>query len=229
MNQISGKIKSILFDMDGTLIDPSDGIFDSLRYALRKLDEPQPPDDALPSFIGPPLRMIFSRLLKTEDKIELENAVALYRERYADNGLYRCIVYDDIFTILNNLTERGKDLYVATIKPDPYARKILAHTGLAPFFQAIHGSDLPGSMDAKDRLVKGLLDDHGLNSAECIMVGDRYMDIEAAAANGMRSIGVTYGFGTRQELLKAGALHIVDSPGEVLAKIVEIEKTAARY
>ena len=213
--------------MDGTLIDPSEGIFDSLRYALRKLDEPQPPDEGFPSFIGPPLRMIFSRLLKTEDKVALENAVALYRERYADTGLYQCVVYDGIFTILENLAERGVDLYVATIKPDPYARKILAHTGLAPYFQAIHGSDLAGSMDAKDRLVKGVLDDHGLNSTECIMVGDRYMDIEAAEANGMRSIGVAYGFGTRQELLNAGALNIAESPGEVLAQIVEIEKTAA--
>ena len=221
MNQIPAKLTSILFDMDGTLIDPSEGIFDSLRYALQKLDVPQPPAEAFPSFIGPPLRMIFSRLLNTEDKEALEHAVALYRERYADTGLYQCVVYDGIFTILEDLAQRGKDLYVATIKPDPYARKILAHTGLAPFFRAIHGSDLSGSLDEKDRLVKGVLDDHGLNSTDCIMVGDRYMDIEAADANNMRSIGVAYGFGTREELLKTGARHIADSPGDIV-KIVEM-------
>lgn len=220
MKQIAGPFKSILFDMDGTLIDPSEGIFDSLRYALRQLNVPLPPDEAFPSFVGPPLRMIFRGLLKTGKTEVLENAVALYRQRYADSGLYQCTVYGGISEMLQHLVERGFNLYVATIKPDPYARKILAHTGLAPSFRAIHGSDLAGSLDEKDRLVKGVLDAHGLISAESIMVGDRYMDIDAAEANGLVSIGVSYGFGTRKEILDAGADHIAGSPGDVV-KIVE--------
>ena len=221
MKQIPGPLRSILFDMDGTLIDPSEGIFDSLRYALQQLDVPQPPDEDFPSFIGPPLRKIFSRLLKTGEVEVLENAVALYRQRYSNSGLFQCIVYAGIFEMLENLAEGGYDLYVATIKPGPYALKILAHTALAPSFNAIHGSDLDGSLDDKNRLVKGLLDERGLIADQCVMVGDRYMDIEAAKANGLVSIGASYGFGTRKELLDAGADHIADSPGDVV-KIIEL-------
>jgi phosphoglycolate phosphatase len=208
--------KSILFDMDGTLIDPSEGIFDSLRYALQQLEVPPPPAEMFPAFIGPPLREIFGRLLNTREADTLEQAVALYRRRYTSSGLFQCVVYEGIFDLLGHLTGRGYDLYVATIKPDPYARKILAHTGLAPFLRAIHGSDLAGSLDEKDILVKGVLDDHGLSPAESVMVGDRYMDVDAAKANGLVSIGVTYGFGTREEILDAGADHLADSPGAIV-------------
>ena len=221
MKQIPGPFKSILFDMDGTLIDPSEGIFDSIRNALQQLDVPQPPDEDFPSFVGPPLRKIFSRLLKTNEVEVLENAVALYRQRYSNSGLFQCVVYGGIFEMLENLAEGGYDLYVATIKPGLYAHKILAHTGLARHFNAIHGSALDGSMDDKDRLVKGLLDEHGLNSAQGIMVGDRYMDVDAAKANGLVSIGASYGFGTRKELLDAGADHIAGSPEEIV-KIIEL-------
>ena len=220
MKQSYRPIKSILFDMDGTLIDPSEGIFDSIRYALRQLDVPRPPDQDFPSFIGPPLRQIFSRLLKTSEVDALENAVALYRQRYSVSGLFQCVVYEGIFEMLNKLAEEGYDLYVATIKPDPYARKILAHTALATSFIAIHGSDLDGSLDDKGRLVKGLLDEHGLISAQSIMVGDRYMDVEAARANGLISIGASYGFGTEKEHVDAGADHIADSPADVV-RIIE--------
>jgi phosphoglycolate phosphatase len=212
--------KSILFDMDGTLVDSREGIIDSLRYALEQLEVPQPPEELLTSFIGPPLREIFSRLLNTTEVNELERAVALYRRRYNRSGIFQCVVYEGIFDLLEHLTGRGCDLYVATIKPGPFARKVLAHTGLAPFFRAIHGSDLAGSLDEKDRLVKGVLDDHGLSPLESMMVGDRYMDVDAARTNGMVSIGVTYGFGTEAEMLDAGAEHLAGSPGEI-AEIVD--------
>jgi phosphoglycolate phosphatase len=212
--------QSILFDMDGTLIDPSEGIFDSLRYALQQLEVPQPPDDMFPSFVGPPLREIFSRLLDTKAVDALEHAVALYRRRYVSSGMFQCVVYEGVFDLLKHLTGCGCDLYVATIKPDPYARRILSHTGLAPFFRAIHGTDLAGSLDEKDRLVKVVLDDHGLSPVESMMVGDRYMDVGAARANGLVSIGVTYGFGTQAEMRDAGADHLAGSPGEI-ADIVD--------
>jgi phosphoglycolate phosphatase len=206
---------SILFDMDGTLIDPSEGIFDSLRYALEQLEVPQPPDERFPSFIGPPLREIFSRLLNTTEVNALEHAVALYRRRYTRSGIFQCVVYEGIFDLLEHLTGRGCDLYVATIKPVPFARQILSHTGLAPFFRAIHGSDLAGSLDEKDRLVKGVLDDHGLSPQKSMMVGDRFMDVDAARTNGLVSIGVTYGFGTQAEMRDAGADHLAGSPAEI--------------
>ena len=152
----------------------------------------------------------------------MENAVALYRQRYGDTGIYQCTVYPGIIEMLQGLTDCGFDLYVATIKPGPYARKILAHTGLAPFFRAIHGSDMDGSLDDKGRLVEGLLDEHSLSAAETVMVGDRYMDVEAAEANALASIGVSYGFGTRPELVDAGADHIADSPGQIVEIIITI-------
>jgi len=222
MKKSPGSCKSILFDMDGTLIDPSEGIFDSLRYAFDQLNVPQPPAGEFPSFVGPPLRLIFSRILETNDVDILENAVALYRQRYGDTGIYQCIVYPGITDMLQGLSDSGIDLYVATIKPGPYAGKILAHIGLAPYFRAIHGSDMDGSLDDKGRLVNGLLDEHSLNAEETIMVGDRYMDVEAAEANALVSIGVSYGFGTRPELVEAGADHIADSPGEVVRIVKNI-------
>lgn len=206
---------SVIFDMDGTLIDPRQGIFDSLKYALQRLKAPLPPDEDFESFIGPPLRSIFSRILETDEPEKIESAVALYRERYSATGIYKCVVFEGIVQMLQALDAGGHHLYVATIKPLPYARRILSHFGLAVFFLAVHGSRLDGSLDEKDRLVKGLLDEQGLNTARSVMVGDRFMDIAAARANGLTSIGVTYGFGTRRELSRAGADHIADSPAEV--------------
>ena len=211
--------ESVIFDMDGTLVDPRRGIFDALKYALRRLRAPLPPNEAFSSFVGPPLRSVFSRILGTEDPGELENAVALYRERYSTSGIYDCVVYSGIVRMLEDLGDRGLNLYVATIKPLPYARRILSHFGLAAFFLAVHGSRLDGSLDEKDRLLKGLLDEQGLKSEQSLMVGDRHMDINAARANGLTSIGVTYGFGTRRELSRAGADHIVDSPAGVTSII----------
>jgi len=216
MAEIPGPLRSILFDMDGTLIDPREGIFDSLRHALDELDVRQPPAEDFPSFVGPPLRLIFSRILETTDPELLENAVAHYRRHYSSTGIYQCVVYPGIAEMLKGLTDLGLDLFVATIKPGPYARKIMAHTGLAPFFRSIHGSEMDGSLDEKDRLVKGILDDQGLDAAETVMVGDRSMDIAAAKENALASIAVSYGFGTRRELVGAGADHIADSPGDIV-------------
>jgi phosphoglycolate phosphatase len=191
----------VLFDLDGTLTDPRAGIVRSLRHALERLERPCPPDDALAACIGPPLRSSFATLLATSDRCLIEQAMALYRERFAAVGLYENEVYDGVPAMLGAAASQGP-LVVATSKPVVFAERILRHFGLDHFFQRVYGPDLDGRFDAKAEL----LATERLAGADCVMVGDRRADVIAARANGVRAIGALWGYGSRDELLEADAL-----------------------
>jgi phosphoglycolate phosphatase len=208
---------NIYFDLDGTLTDPKPGITRSIQYALRKLDREVPPADELTWCIGPPLGMSFVTLLGDESLAD--RAIALYRERFADVGLYENALYPDIEHVLRELAGPGRRLFVATSKPTVYAKRIVEHFGLARHFETVFGSELDGTRARKDELLAYAIEIAGTDPARSIMIGDRSHDIAGARHNGMDAIGVAYGYGSPEELRDAGASHICATPRAILGHI----------
>jgi phosphoglycolate phosphatase len=211
-------MEAIYFDLDGTLTDPKPGITRSIQYALQKLDHPtMPTEDELTWCIGPPLRASFVRLLGAETSADL--AVSYYRERFSDVGLYENGVYDGIGAVLTKLGAAGHRLFVATSKPHVFAERIIDHFGLRDHFERVFGSELDGTRVDKSHLLEYALKQASVDPARTLMIGDRSHDMVGAKNNGMKGIGVLYGYGTRDELLDAGAHHVCATPGAILGCI----------
>jgi phosphoglycolate phosphatase len=208
----------IYFDLDGTLTDPKPGFTRSIQYALQRLDHATMPTvDELTWCIGPPLRTSFVRLLGAETSADL--AVSYYRERFSDIGLYENGVYDGIGEVLTSLCASGHRLFVATSKPHVFAERIIDHFGLRDHFERVFGSELDGTRVDKSHLLEYALKQASVDPAKTLMIGDRSHDMVGAKNNGMKSIGVLYGYGSRDELLEAGAHHVCATPGAILGCI----------
>jgi phosphoglycolate phosphatase len=214
---------TLFFDLDGTLSDPSEGITRSVQHALERLGRPFPPKSELTRFIGPPLRWTFPKLLDTDDKELVETAVNYYRERYEDVGLFENEVYPGIPELLRQLHDDGYLLYVITSKPKVYADRIIRHFGLDRFFIEVYGPELDGRFDEKRELVGFILHQRCLDPRCTVMIGDRASDIESGRAYGTRAIGVTYGFGTLEEITAAKPDHICHTPREVSPAVQAIQ------
>ena len=209
---------TIYFDLDGTLTNPKPGITRSIQYALQKLDHPtMPTEDELTWCIGPPLRASFVRLLGAETSADL--AVSYYRERFSDVGLYENGVYDGIGDVLTSLRASGHRLFVATSKPHVFAERIIDHFGLRNHFERVFGSELDGTRVDKSHLLEYALKEALVDPAKTLMIGDRSHDMVGAKNNGMKGIGVLYGYGSRDELVQAGAHHVCATPAAILACI----------
>ena len=186
----------------------------SIRYALDRLARPCPPDEMLATFIGPPLRGTFATLLDTADGAAIEEAMTLYRQRYADTGLFENRVYDGVPAMLEAARGAASALFIATSKPAVYAERIAKHFGLHHHFSGIYGAELGGRFDHKTDLLAHLLTAEHVVPETAIMVGDRASDIAAARTNGVRSIGVLWGYGSEAELVGAAPDAFCTAPGE---------------
>lgn len=207
----------VLFDLDGTLTNPRRGITACIRYALEALDEPIPGDTELDQWIGPPLHHSFLSVLGHPDRAD--QAVALYRDRFATLGLYENQVYFGIPDALSMLTAAGHTLWVCTSKPQPFAVKIIRHFQLASFFSGIYGSELNGTRANKSDLINHVLQTESIAPATAVMIGDRAYDIIGAKENDVPSIGVLWGFGAAAELSQAGAIALCSSPADLLSLV----------
>lgn len=203
----------VIFDLDGTLTDPKPGITRSFQVALERLGRTPPSADDLEWVIGPPLRESFVKLLGSD--AEADRAVALYRERYGVVGLFENEVIAGIPALLARLAADGRRLFVATSKVRVYAVRILEHFGLAARFEGIYGSEFDGTRANKRELLRFLFATEGLDPADSVIVGDREHDAIGAAAVGMATIGVRWGYGSDAELTAAGAAAIVGTPDEL--------------
>lgn len=213
-------MQTVIFDLDGTLTDSGEGIINSAVYALERLGLPVPDRPALRKMVGPPLSVGFALLGVPENLVD--EAVRLYRERYNEGGgMYENRVYDGIKDCLNTMKAAGLRLFVGTSKPEPLAREILDRFGLAPYFDYIAGATWDKSRQNKDDVLRYLLEMIDADSG-AIMVGDTHYDVTGAHARGIPCVGVTWGYGTRDELSKADA--VVDSPAELSAYLLS-EKT----
>jgi phosphoglycolate phosphatase len=208
---------TVLFDLDGTLTDSRAGITACIRHALEKLGRACPDDHALATYIGAPLRGTLSTLLDTRDAALIEEALAHYRTRYDDVGLFENRVYDGVPEMLDATARLAPAMFVATAKPVHAAVRIVGHFDLARHFRSVHGAEPGGRFDAKVDLLAHLLETGVIRAETSVMVGDRGSDISAAKINGIRSIGARWGYGERRELADAGADLLCESPRALAA------------
>ena len=194
----------LLFDLDGTLTDPKEGITTCVQVALERCGVTVEDRDVLCPFIGPPLKEAFMAFYGFDSE-KADEAVKAYRERFATVGKFENKVYDGMEGFLQNLCSHGKRLMVATSKPEIFAKEILEHFGLARYFSFIGGALLDDSRVLKEDVVAYVLKENGVSSQEAVMIGDREHDVFGAHKNGVPCIGVLYGYGGREELLHAGA------------------------
>ena len=200
----------LLFDLDGTLTDPSVGIFNCIRHAFAQLGHAAPSGAELRRWIGPPLLASFTEALDGDQQAAREG-LALYRERFATTGLFENQLIDGIDQLLRTLTGRGDRCVVATAKPTVYSTRIISHFGLDPWLPAVYGSELDGTRTDKSELIEYIMHSEGADPARTTMIGDRKHDMVGARANGVGAIGVLWGFGDRNELAHAGAEQIAES------------------
>lgn len=208
----------LLFDLDGTLTDPKIGITTCVQYALKSFGIDEPDLDKLEPFIGPPLRDSFMNFYGLTPE-QAEEAVAKYRERFADKGIFENEIYDGIPQMLKTLKDKGLHLAVASSKPKVYVDKILEHFDIAKYFQVVVGSELDGTRENKSEVVmealRQLFGDNPVEPDRVYMIGDRKFDVEGARALRVESVGVSYGYGSLDELKEAKADYIVQTVGEL--------------
>jgi len=213
-----------LFDLDGTLTDPREGITRCIAYALERMGVAPPPLDELLFAIGPPLRPSLATLLGTEAPDAVAQALAHYRERFADVGLFENTPYEGIADALATVKASGAALVVCTSKPLVYARRIVEHFGLHVHFDAVHGCELDGTREDKRELMEYLLPRHGIAPADAAMVGDRGVDMRAARHHGLHAIGALWGYGSERELREHGAHRLCEHPAALTDALLRRER-----
>lgn len=210
----------ILFDLDGTLTDPAEGITHSVAYALQKMGRPPLPYETLLRFIGPPLYDSFMRFCGMGEA-EARQSVVQFRTYFADRGIWENRSIPGVLPMLARLQAAGCTLLVATSKPELFARQVLAHFGMLSSFSFVGGSTLQEERVEKDEVIRYVMAHAALTSpAGCLMVGDREYDVRGAAACGIPAVGVLYGYGSAQELTKAGAVALAHTPADVTAYVL---------
>ena len=205
--------KAILFDLDGTLTDSGEGIINCAQYAFQQMGYPVPPREEMGVFVGPPLWDTFEKFGIPKERTD--EAVRIFRSRYVPIGKYENTPYPGIRELLEALKEAGDILYVATSKPETTAVDILNHFDLSKYFDRICGADLEKKRNSKDAVIAYLLDLTG-SDAEMVMVGDTEYDVLGAAAHGIPTIGVSWGYGSVEKMRSAGAKAIADTPEALL-------------
>ena len=210
------KYRDVLFDLDGTLTDSAPGITNGVRRALEHLGV-ELEEERLTEFIGPPLKDAFRSICGFDERTTAL-AVLKYREYYTTRGIFENRPYEGVPEMLSRLREQGARLILATSKPTIFAERILERFGLDPYFSFVGGAELNGPRSAKTDVLRFVLESTGIRpGGPAIMIGDRRHDILGARAVGLDSLGVTYGYGGRAELERAGATFIVNSVAELEA------------
>lgn len=207
------KYEYILFDLDGTLTDSGPGIMNGFEYSLGKMGVEYPGRDYLKQFVGPPLGDSFEKTLGFSPE-DAAKGIAFYREYYAEKGVYENDVYPGIPELLEKLKASGKKLIVATTKAELMANVVMDHFGLRKYFDLMVASN---NTDRKNKIdvLSFAIENGGVDTKKAVMVGDRFYDITGAAHFGMTSVGVLYGYGSRQELEEAGATYIAETVGDL--------------
>lgn len=211
---------TIFFDLDGTITDPGEGITNSVAYALSKFGIEENDRKKLYPFIGPPLYDSFVNYYgMTHNDANL--AIAYYREYFAPIGIFENEVYDGVYDMLGSLKANGKTLVLATSKPEEFARSILEHFDLVKYFDLVFGATMDEKRNKKDEVIAYALSESGTDPQNGVMVGDRKYDVCGGRKNGLLTVGVLFGYGSRSELSEAGADHIAESVYELKKILLE--------
>ena len=203
-----------LFDLDGTLTDPAEGIIKCIEHAFAQLGVSSPAAGELEHWIGPPLHTSLTEVLG--DAKLAQQALQFYRQRFASVGLYENRLIPGIGELLETLVAGGVTCYLATSKPGVYASQIVRYFELNRWFSGVYGSELDGRRSDKTELLAWLLERESINPpGQAVMIGDCWHDVQGAKDNSIAALGVTWGYGSRQELESAGAFRVVDTPGQL--------------
>lgn len=215
------KLKNLLFDLDGTLIDSYPGIYACFKYALNKMGREIPPDDFLKKCLGPPLDYSFKNFFKMNgDDIAL--GVKLYRERYREKGVYEYEPMEGVNECLERLRADGFNILLATSKPEPFARTILERMGAAKYFSVICGSDFDVTLKNKTDVINEAIRRGNISRGESCMIGDRSYDMEGAKNCSLYAVGIRIGYAEEGELEKSGADLIVNDFSELEEKLKKL-------
>lgn len=212
--------KTFLFDLDGTLVDTSEGILNSIQKTIKALNLEQKTDEQLRCFIGPPLKDAFEKLYKMNAD-EAKNAVSVFRDFYKAGDKLVCCPYEGMKELLSSLKNNGDQLFVATSKPTLFAEEILKTHGMDVYFDAIVGSNLDNTRSTKAEVITYILENYDVSSS-VFMIGDKAQDLIGALECGLNGIGVTYGFGTREELEGVDHLLITDTVEDLLNALLRL-------
>lgn len=219
------RYKIVVFDLDGTLTDPKVGITKSVQYALHHLAIVEPDLEKLTAFIGPPLSESFARYYLL-DEAKIANAIPLYREYFQYQGIFENEIYPGITELLQDLKKSGRFLAVATSKPTVFAEQILRYFDLEPYFDLVVGSNLDNTRTTKTEILAEVLQMCSQYSLrDFVMIGDREHDVIGAKNVGIDSIGVTYGYGSLDELKESGVNFMVGNIGELRRWFADVTPT----
>jgi len=207
--------KYIIFDLDGTITDPRVGITKSIDYALSYYGIKTENLDSLCKYIGPPLLNSFQEDYGFSEE-QAKIAILKYREYFKITGIYENVVYSGIEEMMKNLQDKQKKLMIATSKPTEFAIRILEYFNLRQYFDFVAGSEMDGSRSEKADVIKYVIEENEISDiSEAIMIGDRKHDIIGAKKTGIDSVGVLYGYGSKEELMQAGADYLIENVEDI--------------
>lgn len=213
-------LKNIFFDFDGTLVNTEEGIVNGVHFAFDKAGVARVSDAEISKLIGLPIANMFEIFFDTKDETRVADGVKWFREYYARQGVFESRLYDGTKDMLQQLKDSGFVLDVVSSKPAKFIEMLLSRLEISQFFTNVSGTGLSVRDLTKSERMKNFIDDFGLNTQGTIMVGDSIQDVIAANSNDVRCIGVTYGFGTKEDLLGTGAWKLASSPLEVAEIII---------
>ena len=214
-------IKYVLVDLDGTITDSEEGITRSIAYALDHFGIKTENLKDLRKYIGPPITWSFADAGLPSEKVA--EGIRIYRERYNREGMFEAKVYDGVPEMLKKLRDAGKVLILATSKPIGFAEKIMKHFGMDVLMDDLCGADSDTNRNTKTAVIDHILEKHNItDKSEVLMLGDTRFDVEGANISGVKTMGVLWGFGSRESLEKEGAAYIVSTPSEAAEKIINL-------
>lgn len=214
--------RALLFDLDGTLNDSKPGIYNGMKTVLRDLGYPEPADAVLSTCIGPPLEDNFMRLLQTQDPALIRDATERYHDFYERIGIEQNQLYPGIAELIPALRQAGYTLFLATSKLQAHAEKNLEAFGLRSYFQGVQGASRDGQLRHKVDIIHAVLQQHPIMPAEAIMIGDHAVDVLGGRQHGLRTVAVTYGYGTLAELSAAHPDRMCDDTHALSQAIIDL-------
>lgn len=206
--------KTVLFDFDGTLVDTSEGILQSLRYAFDTSGREAPPESVLRKFIGPPLLSSFQEFCGLSYD-ESQNMIALFQKDYVSDGLYVSRIYDGVIDTVEHLKQNGAGVGIVSLKPKTMLEKLLRYDNIDHLFSYVYGTVHDGDSD-KSTVIREAADHFGTGTSDTLMVGDRKYDIDGAHKAGFKCAGAVYGCGTKEELVEHRADFLIYRPEDLI-------------